>query len=92
MLEARATDREQGEGGESLGCRELVAQKHIGGEGGHRHKGRDGVQQEAVEGGDPERLPQNIQLCLAHLLYAVPERVLQQHKHLALSLICHFCA
>ena len=71
------TYREQGERGESLGSSEFIAQQHIRSERGNRHKGGDGVEQEAVEGGNSEGLPQNVQLGLPHLLNSVPEGILQ---------------
>lgn len=74
--------REQGERCEGLGSCELIPQQHICGEGGNRHKGGDGIQQEAVEGGDSEGLPKNVQLILPHFLYSVPEWILQHHAEL----------
>lgn len=77
MIGWRRTYREEGEGGEGLGSRELVAQQHIRSECGDRHKGRYGIQQEAVKGGNPEGLPKDVQLGLPHFLDSVPEWILQ---------------
>ena len=67
------TYRKERKGGEGLSRRQLVAQQHIHGEGAHRHKGGDGVQQEAVEGLHSEGLPEGVQLGVPHLLDALPE-------------------
>ena len=78
MIDRMRAYREQGERGEGLGSRELVAQQYIRGKCGNRHKGGDGIQQEAVEGGNSEGLPKNVQLVLPHFLDSVPEWILQQ--------------
>ena len=76
----KGTYREQGERCEGLGSGKLVAQQHVGCECSNRHEGRNGIQQKAVEGGNSEGLPKNVQLGLPHFLDSVPEGILQHGR------------
>ena len=48
---------EEGEGGEGLRSRQLVAQEDIDAEGEHRHQDGDGVEREAKKSLDDEGAP-----------------------------------